>query len=559
MDSEEGIDTTGEEGTGSQDDPRGTGDEESPGGASFDTDEAPPEEQEVVVLEETEPAATTRPPETHAASIHSASEDDDLAPAPRAVASAGIAPSVPQFDDAPGAEASAIQVDGDWRFEYHGFLRAPLRMGIGPKNDQTDGVEAHVPPRVPDLSFTDWRYTHNIPGPWTQLLLSYGNGRVTGTVGIAAFNHTNAGYRELQANLGINETFLTLNFPETFGRYGGLVWNVGSFSNRYGTSGRYNAGRYNTYLFGRTRLVGETLTAGLHLTPDLTLTLEHGFGAKLDVIPYETVTPRPEYLPYPGPEPQGTTWATHGHVILAWNDTLTFGAHGIYSRSPDDRQLLGAPSTPGEMSIMGGEVRLTGGAFGHGYLGYSRVDASNVLSLSDSVEVLHSFHGWNFKNNFFGRYDPRTGTSAPDDSGTVDTILFQYDLSIGALARYPTRFRGNAPDLNVSLFAMFNHVNSETFTQDKFKWGADVIYQPFPVAGIGLRYDLVQPDLGAAEESFAVLSPKLIFQTDYLTKEQVTVQYSRYFLGSRAYAAFPYADVDEADQNVVTIAGRMWW
>ncbi len=45
-----------------------------------------------------------------------------------------------------------------------------------------------------------------------------------------------------------------------FGEYGGLVWNVGTFQNRYGTAGKYDGGMYETYLFGRTHQTGETLT-----------------------------------------------------------------------------------------------------------------------------------------------------------------------------------------------------------------------------------------------------------------------------------------------------------
>ncbi len=481
-------------------------------------------------------------------------------PAP-AVNPVGIDPSLPQFDPGYAGTPSqtTVRPDGDWGFEFHGFLRAPMRMGLGPKNDGSSGSEEHSPPRVPDLSFTDWSYTHNIPGPWSQLLLSYGNGLVKGTVGIAAFTHTNAGYRNLQANLGINEAFLSLQFPDVFGRYGGLVWNVGSFSNRYGTAGKYNAGRYNTYLFGRTRVAGETLTAGLNLTQNVTLSLEHGIGAKLDIIPFETTNPRPDYLPYPGPEAQGTTWIHHAHASVGLFKKVTVAAHFLQSRSPDDRQLPGAPSTPGRMTILGGEVRYDGGAYGHGYLGFSHIDAKEILSLADSIEVLHSFAGWNFKNNYFGRYDARTGTAAPDTSGKVDTVLFQYDLSVGALARLPTRFRGNGPDLKLSVFGMFNNVTSENNSHQKFKWGADALYQPFSVAGIGLRYDLVQPDLSDRDQSFAILSPKLVFMTQYISKEEVTLQYSRYFLGSKAYPSYPYADIDEADPNVFMIVGRMWW
>lgn len=528
--------------------------EESPG-----ADEPPTTDEPLPVLEESDPEEPSPAPrEPLRATVSPEPAPVESTAEPRAVATAGLDPTTPQADQGSIA-GTAIEGDGDWKMQYHGFLRAPFRMSIGPRNDLTEGTEEHSPPRIPDLSFTDWRYTHNAPGPWTQLLFSYGNSRATGTVGIAAFNQTNAGYRDLQANLGINEAFLTLRFPEALGPLGGLVLNVGSFSNRYGTAGKYNAGKYNTYLFGRTRVVGETITAGLHLSRNVVLTLEHGVGGKLDVVPAETVNPRPEYLPYAGPEAQGTTWVHHGHVLTTLFKQLTLGAHYLKARSPDDRQLVGVPSNPGSMLILGGEIKADLKAFGHGYIGYSHIDAEEILSLSDAIEVLHSFQGWNFKNNFFGRYDPRTGEQAPDTSGTVDTILFQYDLSIGALARLPARFLGNAPDVELSVFGMFNRVNSDNNSHDKFKWGADVVYTPLSFLGIGARYDLVQPDLRDNQQSFAIVSPKILINTQWVSKEQVTFQYSRYFAASRVYPAFPYADIDEIDKDLFMIIGRMWW
>lgn len=141
----------------------------------------------------------------------------------------------------------------------------------------------------------------------------------------------------------------------------------------------------------------------------------------------------------------------------------------------------------------------------------------------------------------------------------MDSVLFQYDLSIGSLARLPIRFRGNGPDLRLSVFGMFNSISSENNSHQKFKWGAEAVYKPFSVLGIGLRYDLVQPNLSDNDESFAVISPKLYFQTQYITKEEITLQYSRYFLGDKAYPSYPNSDIDSADPNVIMVVGKMWW
>ena len=112
-----------------------------------------------------------------------------------------------------------------------------------------------------------------------ELRFQYGNDRVTGNISIAAYNITDGGYRNLQSQLGIDQAWVTIDESDLLedGK-GGLIWNVGVFQNRYGAAGRYDAAKYETYLFGRTHVAGETLTLFYDLSPDLTLTFEHGLG-----------------------------------------------------------------------------------------------------------------------------------------------------------------------------------------------------------------------------------------------------------------------------------------
>ena len=49
-------------------------------------------------------------------------------------------------------------------------------------------------------------------------------------------------------------------WPELLGREDlHLSLIVGGFTNRYGAAGRYDAGKYETYLFGRTHVAGATV------------------------------------------------------------------------------------------------------------------------------------------------------------------------------------------------------------------------------------------------------------------------------------------------------------
>jgi hypothetical protein len=572
--------------------------------------------------------------------------------------SVGISPATPELGggtmlNTKEAETLTPSTSGaadEWKFDFHGYLRAPLRASIGPEtpvvlpstysatpdprppgsfyNPQT--TTPAVPPccqlhgvtRVPGALYTTWNYTNTVPGPWSELDFHYGNSRVTATVVVDAYNQTDGSYRALQDQQGIDQSFVTLNFPDVFGDYGGLVWNVGTFQNRYGTAGKYDGGMYETYLFGRTHQTGYTLTANisnLDAHGDWAFTLEQGVGAKMDVVPflndpyYKVLTNVPsggdngkpylsqrdaEYLPYSGPVPMGSTFIAHFHVGAKYQKMWTFGAHYLFAWTPDDnwdainsRGVDVSDLTPrakgpiqGSMAIAGGEVRLNGGAYGDGYFGYSHIDARNINAMADIVEVLHSYGGYQFKQNFFGQtFNNHTGVyNGPEnETGTVDNLSLQYSFSFGALARSPEDWWGDGPDLVLTAFGLFSIVNSPPppagpqngswdMSTKKLKFGLDGVYTPLYWLGFGLRGDVVMPDLsnaysrtagnpGGSATNFGLLTGRVIIRTAFVTHEAVTLQYSHYFLGSEAFPSYPYEWVPKADADLIAIYATMWW
>lgn len=473
----------------------------------------------------------------------------------------GIAPGTPQAGTllwTPPEEGGGddVPADGAWQFDFHGFLRAPLRVGLGSGDDAAPeaggGTKFHSPPKVPDATFTDWRYTNNLPGPWVELRFQYGNSRVTGNVLIAAYNITDGGYRNLQSQLGIDQAFVTLDLPDLLGDRGGIVWNVGVFQNRYGAAGRYDAGKYETYLFGRTHVAGETVTAFYDLTDDLTLTFEHGIGAKLDApqLVSGLPQPNPEYLPFAGPVQQGTQLVHHAHLMLSYAG-LQFGTHYLTTWT-DDARL--ATEVDGRITIAGADLKLIDSRFGDAYLGYSRLSAETPLRVGEGLEVLHSISGWNLRDNYFGAGS--TGT------GTIDSVLAQYTLSLARLLRHPEPFWGQGPDVLLGVFGMFNHVKSKdpafVGAADRFKWGGEATYTPFGFLGISARYDNVQPDLNDSTLSFQALSPKVILRSEFATHEQIIVQYTHYFYGDAASPAWPDVGLSP-DKDAFLISAIMWW
>jgi hypothetical protein len=500
-------------------------------------------------------------------------KSDENTTSERKAPSLGIAPGTANTGDLIVTQTKPVETTStsteDWQFGFHGFLRAPMRLSVGKGLDGATQVQS--PPRVPDQTYTDWQYTGNVPGPWAELRFSYGNSRVTGNVIIGAWNITSGGYRELQSQLGINQAFVTLTFPRLFGPRGGILWNVGVFQNRYGAAGRYDAGKYETYLFGETHVSGETLTAYYDITDDWTLQLEHGIGAKFNVPPQVPLFGGndPSYLPYPGPIQQGTTLLHHAHAGAMYRDIVRMTGHYMTTWTDDapkrttanvDKGLI-----DGRITVIGGEVKWTGGIYGDGFVGYARTNAKDVNRLSDGIEVIHSAWGWNFRDNYF--------PAQTRGDNHIDTIAFQYSYSIATLLWHPSKFWGQGPDVTATIFGMYNAVSGEGFKNEpggageekdkvrnkRFKIGGEVIYLPFGWFAAGGRYDLVQPNLSDNTKSFQVITPKVIFRTAFLSHEQVVIQYSRYIDGKRVRLTWPYAGLSKPAKDVFYIAVSMWW
>jgi hypothetical protein len=534
--------------------------------------------------------------------------------------SLGLSPETPQVggriaSPAEPAPVVAAEPSAEWKFDVTGYFRAPMRMSWGPAITQdvnalpgtTAGTQLRTPPLVPDANYIDWRYTNSLVAPWTELNFHYGNDRVKATVQIASYNLTDSGYRRLESNLGINQAFLTLLWPELGGSENWhLTLTVGGFTNRYGAAGRYDGGKYETYLFGRTHTAGYTLNVSYD-TNDWTFLVEQGFGAKLEPIPfygppegYSSMNSAnqmlPAWEPYPGPVAQESAFVHHVHVGAVFKKQLLLGLHLInvfandnerstaYLGSTFDTGLFkgqpaggrGSADPKPKIAIVGGDAKLLGGVLGDGYLGYSHLSAQNALYLGDAIEVLHSFGGWQLHDNYFG-----VPGSTNAVTGDIDSVEAQYTFSFGQLFWYPQAFWGQGPDLIASVFGMFNHIHAPLNPSydgiNKVKFGGEVMYLPLGWLGIGGRFDVVDPDWGKTDAEraatgaptfmsrFEVLSPRLVFRTDFVTHEQILVQYSRYWYSGPAAGMFPYntqtgaGGIGGTDSNAFQIAGIIWF
>ena len=487
-----------------------------------------------------------------------------------------------------GPSAQPEALTSTWGFRFHGFLRGPMRLSLDSESGR--GIQFHAPPVTPDSNYTTWSFTNNNPGPWGEMLFQYGNNRVTMTMAIASYNITSGGWRELQDQLGIDRAFVTLNFPDALGDVGMMVWNVGVFGDRYGAMGKYDGGAYDTYMIGRTRIAGATGTFNFDLADNFRLIAEGGGGAKMDVQQW-TQPPYPSWQPFPGHAQMGTTMLAHGHVGGVFAQVLTVTGHFMYTWTADAmRTDLNDPNSAqkpmdyaspgllyaakdGRMRILGVDLRLDGGWLGDGYLGFSSIKADNVGVLSDTIEVIHSQGGWQYQSNYTG------GISSHGDS-TVNSIGFQYTFSLAAFLLRPQEWWGQGPDLTLQVFGMYNRISGLASTDEqttallgksKLKLGTQLLYAPLTFVSGGLRFDSVQPNMDDRTHDFWVVSPRLIFRTAFVTREQVMIQYQYYAYGSwyfnspTASLPFPYGQSGSLwvplrpDNHTFTVAASMWW
>lgn len=540
------------------------------------------------------------------------------APAPaknRTIYSAGM--STQSTSQGGAADVGDASSEKDWGFRFKGFFRGPMNLGVDTSGALTPNtLQFHAPPVTPDNNYTRWMYTNLHPGPWAELLFQYGNQRVMMTTSIASYNITTGGWRELQDQLGIDRAFLTLKFPEALGDVGGMAWDVGVFQNIYGAAGKYDAGEYETYVIARTRIAGATATADIELNDDSKLVLEGGGGAKIDQ-QYQTyafndtaatsasTAPTynyPSWQPFPGNSVQeGTNMLLHLHAGLVVGGILTATAHVLDSFVKDARwnsaSTGGYPfNTPpqyvpgtGYIRIYGIDFKLNGGYRGDGYLGFSYVQGHNAATISDSVELLHSQGGSQLVQNYFTSRAEWLSGSVSDGNGDIWTVAGQYTFSLAAFMMRPRPFWGQAADLTIRPYFMFNKVTGTTngdANVTKLKYGLDVIYSFMPMMAVGLRADAVNPDMSDSTQSFYALSPKLIFRSEFVTHESITLQVSKYFYGSGynnpnctgssmscspLLMPWPYGQFgtyetkyygsngSPPDSLVVTLAATMWW
>src|SRR5690606_26978582 len=253
--------------------------------------------------------------------------------------SLGLSPAAPRVGALPGGTTpsygQAPKDEEDWRFDFHGFLTAPVSAGINERANREPGeskLVVHAPPVVPGDRET-FSYTSVVPLPYIQLNFSYGNSIVTGTVSVLALQtNVSTGFFDPPSQAGINDVFLT-SHPKLASSKARLELNVGAVTHRYGVVGECDEGRYGTPLLARVKGAGESLIGSFDFG-DIDLILEQGFvGSTKKASPGTT----PEgWNDFADPK-AGTTFVGHLHAGLSYKNMALLGGHYLSAFTSDER------------------------------------------------------------------------------------------------------------------------------------------------------------------------------------------------------------------------------
>ena len=512
--------------------------------------------------------AEAKPATTAEATVKTSVAAEPAAPTVKAASSQATTVSGP----------AVVAADNSWKFEYHGYIRAPMRVGIGKRDNPGAGQSTTTfhSPIIPDDQYLSWQSSPHNKTDWAELFLSLGNSFAKGTVSIQGYNFADAAFSNPTTQLGISDGYIDLT-PDMGYENMRLALRVGAFSNKYGSAGKYDAGEYDTYMFGRIHNAGEALRVDYDLDENNTFFLEQGVGFR-----------KPDPNQYNNSR---FTMLHHEHLGFKHTEAMQFTAHYLSSwtqeeeRSSDPGVPVGAmgESTTaytiprsaatsitgvpdGKMWVAGVDARFDLRAFGYFYAAYSHVGLDHAVTVARAIEVIHSSGGGEFGlgvvDNYLGPscvdtqfntspglhgrayYPQPAGTFDPSrpcslGNGSVDTLLAQYEFSLTNFLQQSSggqKFWGDGQDLYLKLYGMYNKVKSDYEPNNgitKLKFGADLSGSILPWLSAGLRFDRLQPNSKVPEQSFAILSPRIVFKSNWNTHETITLQYSRYMYNQR--------------------------
>jgi len=426
---------------------------------------------------------------------------------------------------------------GPWHMEVSGYFRAPVAMGLssrpGPDNmaGPSSTQVSYGPNRTVDASYFSFAYTRLQEQDWAEVFIHAKKKHVDAAVGWMGYWFQSVGFRNPDAAWAPGVAYLALDTDFAVADLKpNIALTVGAFWPGFGYFEKYD-----TFMLGRFRQIGEQLKLTVPLPSGLTVSVVQGFGTGRDGS-FNYLAP-PFYGAITGLDL--LTWA---NVQLTYQKYLDAGLH--YSTQWTADPNLAQQSTPGDKSyaavqaahltVVGAEANVHLPYAGRLWISPSFVHVRNGWALANTgTEVMHSLGGVGIATNYLA------WTGSPADStgsGSMLNLGFLYENTLSGIQG---RARGTVPEVTLSVFGLMANANLDlpagsTLKQKgikQFKYGADVTLQALTWLAFMLRYDVVNYDLDNPGYIFAAITPRAIVSSHFLSSERIYLQYSRYIYG----------------------------
>lgn len=518
-----------------------------------------------------------------------------------------LGPTVPRTGALPGNVTpgfGAPTPPTQWTFKFTGFLNDTFqssighRMVVGP--DQT-GVVFHIQPQVVD-EYASFLGTNTMPGQWISLGFSYGNPIVSANVELNTWNPTEpTTYYQVGGQNFINNAFLQFDVPPLDAWR--LRAKVGYFYTNYGGLGQYGLGVYTNAIIGLVRGVGEDVVAEYKLSPTLSLFLDEGFmGNRNGKVPDGTLpdagngNTNPVYPAawiahlHAGLVATGTTTLRlTGHVVTNWaqddrvqcqNASLLSPVPGQCFDNPTTREINEAYIPDGRLTVAGFDSSASHPIWGYLGLGASYTKATNAAPLRGLAT--YGGEGMTLTDRWFG--------TTTGGTGSLYVAGVNYTTSLGRILSAPSPVRGDAPDLIINAGAIVAYSVSGAIAPSgatdtsnpsattpgtmalpadvdqfnhrlRYKFGVDALYTLRSWVAGGVRVDRVLPSSKDPEQTFWVVAPRLVFRTNWMAREAITLTYAKWFYGANTHpeAGSIIASDGRLDDQLIALNVNLWW
>jgi hypothetical protein len=493
--------------------------------------------------------------------------DTGYLPGERRALGLGLSPHAPEVPALPGGLTTASggpAPEDEWRFNFRGFMSTALRVSAGSRANPTSeqsSLTLHTLPKIVD-AYGMFSGTNSPQGSWVDMTFDYGNKTVTAHVKLTTWKPSNGlDWTAVGSQNIVDEAYLGYEVIPT-GKFR-VHWTAGAFRNIYGGLAQYSVGQYNAHIIGMPFGVGETLTAMYDVSDKYTVHVEDGIMGRTGKVPAGVVPTREDNAANPE---LPSSWVHHLHAGIAKRGDLpvVLAVHYLTNWAQDERDQLptnsatwywfnGGRRPDPRMDVYGVDLRIMDTWLGNFAVAVSYADA-HYATLLTGLNFFGSYTGEQMTKRFFG---PVGGGTAKMGVGG-----FEYSLGWGKLLRHGN-FAGDAPELTTSVFADAASISSQDPGADGkrlYKFGAEVTYRFFPWLAASFRADHVAPNSKDLQESFDVISPKLVFKSDWLSHEQVTLAYTRWFYGQHTHAEFPddYTR-GQLDDQMFALTFGMWF